>query len=322
MSNVSSLAPVVLFVYNRIDCLKSTIRALANNELACQSDLFIFSDGPKSDSDALKVNQVREYIRNIEGFASLSLVLREQNLGLANSIISGVTQIIDQYGKIIILEDDLVTSRFFLNYMNDGLDIYENDSRVATIQGCRMPWDNTCLPETYFLPSEGCLGWGTWKRAWKDFEPDARYLYEKIKHGKHKKEFDFDLSYPFTRLLKHQVDGKVDSWAIRWYASNFLLKRVGLYPRENFVQHIGYENESTHCSRVNDIEKFVAPLTESYEKIRKIPINIHDGAFHAIKNYYKRAYPQRHPMLEVFVHCVKIIIPQALLLKIRSHYKY
>ncbi len=151
------LAPITLFVYNRLSHTKQTINALKKNKLAEQSELIIFSDSFKNSDDKKKVNQVREYIRSIKGFKGVEIIERPDNFGLANSIIDGVTRVVNQYGKVIVLEDDLVTSSFFLEYMNNALLCYEDDPQVISIHGYNYPISD--LPEIFFIKGADCWGW-------------------------------------------------------------------------------------------------------------------------------------------------------------------
>jgi len=173
-------APIALFVYNRPWHTQKTIEALKKNELADSSELIIFSDGPRNEQAKDKVLEVRNFIKTIIGFKNVKIIEREKNFGLANSIIAGVTEIINEYGKIIVLEDDLVTSPFFLMYMNNALNVYENDDMVASIHAYVYPIKDS-LPETFFIRGVDCQGWGTWKRGWKIFEPDGQKLLSEIK---------------------------------------------------------------------------------------------------------------------------------------------
>ena len=159
-----SLAPIVLFVYNRPEHTRKTVKALQDNDLTDESILYIFSDAAKNDDEVENVEKVREYIRTISGFKQIIIIEREKNYGLANSIISGVTEIVNKYGKIIVLEDDLVTSKYFLSFMNDALEIYKDENKVICIHGYIYPIKSE-LPETFFIKGADCWGWATWKRG-------------------------------------------------------------------------------------------------------------------------------------------------------------
>jgi GT2 family glycosyltransferase len=172
ITNTASYAPIALFVYNRPDHARQTIEALKENELSAESDLIIFADGPKNSGAQAKVNEVRKLIKNVIGFRSLTIHESPNNKGLANSIIDGATKVCEEYGRVIVLEDDLVTSPWFLKYMNDALNTYEQDERVISVHGYTYPVDEP-LPETFFLRGADCWGWATWKRGWELFEPNV-----------------------------------------------------------------------------------------------------------------------------------------------------
>ncbi len=196
--SVSAFAPIALFVYNRPWHIQQTVEALQKNDLAEDSDLFIFSDAPKKKEAVAAVQEVREYIKTVGGFKSVSIIERDINFGLANSIIDGVTRMCNEYGRVIVLEDDLVTSPYFLCYMNDALDLYEHEESVISIHGYIYPVAEK-LPETFFLRGADCWGWATWKRGWELFEQDGRRLLEELCRQKLTDRFDFDNSYPIHK---------------------------------------------------------------------------------------------------------------------------
>lgn len=241
-----TLAPIVLFTYNRLWHTKQTVEALQKNALANESELFIYSDGAKNDAVSLHVRNVREYLQTIEGFKKVTVIEREKNWGLANSIIDGVTNIVNKYGKIIVLEDDLVTSPCFLTYMNEALTLYENEPNVISIHGYIYPV--TELPDTFFLKGADCWGWATWRRGWDRFEANGQKLLDEVYKHKLQKEADFDGAYAYTQMLKDQIQGKNNSWAIRWYFSALLQDALTLYPGKSYVQNIGLDGQGTHCS--------------------------------------------------------------------------
>lgn len=250
-NNLYVYAPIVLFVYNRPEHTRLTMEALQKNTLAKDSELFIYSDAAKSKNDEIKVEEVREYIKKISGFKQVVIIERKRNFGLANSIIDGVTKIVNEYGKIIVLEDDLVTSPYFLNFMNKGLELYKDDPKVASIHGYVYPIDN--LPETFFIKGADCWGWATWSDKWSVFEPSGQKLLDKIRKLKLEKEMDFNGSYGYVEMLKSQIIGKNNSWAIRWYASAFLKDMLTLYPGKSYVQNIGFDSQATHCKSKTNI---------------------------------------------------------------------
>jgi len=258
------LAPIALFTYNRPWHTQQTVEALKQNELADQSGLFIFSDGPKNLNDKAKIDEVRKYIHSIEGFRSINITERPNNLGLAESIITGVTEMVNKFGSIIVLEDDLVTSACFLKFMNEALNLYENEPQVISIHGYTYPVKGK-LPETFFLRGADCYGWATWKRGWDLFEKDGRKLLKELKQRNLTKQFDYNGACRYTRWLKQQIAGKNSSWAIRWHASAFLRERLTLYPGVSLVRNIGHDRTGTHChkSRLFDVKLSKEPISLS-----------------------------------------------------------
>lgn len=289
-------APIVLFVYNRVSHTRETVESLQKNILADQSDLFIFSDASKSKMQSEAVNEVREYIHQIDGFKSITIIERPINLGLANSIIDGVTSLAHQYGRVIVIEDDLVTSPYFLQYMNDGLDIYEKNEDVACIHGYVYPING--LPETFFLRGADCWGWGTWKDKWAIFEPDGLKLLDELKRRNLTNRFDLNGAYGFTQMLVDQIAGKNNSWAIRWHASAFLKNKYTLYPGKSLVLNIGNDGSGTHCG---ETDKFSSELCN--EAINVSPIAVEDNqlALLAIERYFRS---QKGSLMDRFVQLV------------------
>lgn len=265
-----TLAPIALFTYNRIWHVKQTLDTLLQNNLSRQSDLIVFSDGPRSGDDSANIRNIRGYLKTIDGFNSISVVEREVNLGLSESIITGVTEVINKFGRIIVLEDDMVTSPYFLQFMNNALDVYENAVEVISVHGYIYPI-KAQLPETFFLKDTGCWGWGTWKRGWELFEPDGHKLLNELVNRKLIKKFDCNGSFGFTKILQDQVEGKNNSWAIRWQASAFLNDRVTLFPGQSLLKNIGHDGSGVHCGVTDcfEIELANKPLNVSRIKIEE-----------------------------------------------------
>lgn len=285
-------APIALFVYNRPEHTRKTIDALQKNLLINQSELFIFSDGSKNESDAIKVLEVRKYLKTISGFRSVNIIERDKNLGLASSIISGVTEIVNRYGKVIVMEDDLVSSSYFLEYMNDALDCYENEEKVISIHGYIYPIKSKLkkkLPETFFIKGADCWGWATWKRGWNLFEPDGKKLLRELEERNLLPEFDFYGSYPYSNMLQRQIAGQNDSWAVRWYASAFLKNKLTLYPRESLIKNIGLDNSGTHVGSFQSME---TKLSEEKINIFKIPVEENKLAKKILVKYFKSLKPR------------------------------
>ncbi|MDP9078079.1 MAG: glycosyltransferase [Bacteroidota bacterium] len=280
---MQNLAPIALFVYNRPEHTRRTISYLQKNLLADESRLFIFSDAPKTDDDKLKVEQVRQLIKETTGFKSVKVVLRKENLGLANSIISGVTQLVNEYGKIIVFEDDLLSSPYTLQYFNEGLTKYATEEKVMHIGAYMYELADKKLAQTFFFRAATSWGWATWARAWKDFEDDVDVLLNQF--DKHKTDqFSINGTMNFWKQLTGFKAGKNDSWAIRWYASIFLKGGLTLNPSTSFIQNIGNDGSGVHSNKENMYQVRIAK-----KAVTKFPTEIKEDqqAYAAIKHFLK-----------------------------------
>lgn len=248
-------APIVLFVYNRLEHTQKTVEALQNNLGARDSLLYIYSDGPKENSiDSVKA--VRTFIKGIKGFKEIKIILREENMGLAKSVIAGVTEVINEHGRIIVMEDDLVTSRYFLLYMNEALERYKDCKDVFAVTGYSyFSRGNKRLPETYFAKLVESWTWATWDDRWKYFDPQATGWQELMENSEMRKEFDYDNSFGFTNMLYRQMELKdIDSWAVRWAYSVFQKKGLSLYPNKSLCINIGFDGTGVHCGKDEKME--------------------------------------------------------------------
>ncbi len=252
---MDNLSPIVLFVYNRLEHTKKTIQALKKNKLANKSQLYIFSDGPKNKKVSSKVNQVRKLIKKIDGFADLKIIERERNLGLAESIITGVTGVIDQHKKVIVLEDDIVTSPAFLIYMNKLLALHERQDQVFSITGYNHPERIMKIPagyqyDIYFHPRAASWSWGTWKSRWDQADWEVKD-FKKFKKDKHTQKKFNQGGNDMSRMLIRQMEGKLDSWAIRWCYTLFKNNGYCIYPVKSYVDNIGLDQSGQHCGQTN-----------------------------------------------------------------------
>ncbi|HSH72705.1 MAG TPA: glycosyltransferase family 2 protein [Methylophilaceae bacterium] len=244
-------APIALFVYARPEHTKKTVEALQQNTLASQSDLVVFADAAKHAELGNKCQEVREYIRTIEGFKTVTIHERNENWGLAKSIINGVSELVKSHGRVIVLEDDLVTSPYFLEYMNAALDRYQNDEQVMHISGYMFPIEQSGLAETFFLRTASCWGWATWARAWQHFEKDAEALIGSFSRETIKR-FNMDGTYDFwTQVLKNQTK-EINTWAVFWYATVFQKQGLCLHPAISMTVNIGIDGTGIHCGN-NDV---------------------------------------------------------------------
>jgi glycosyltransferase involved in cell wall biosynthesis len=277
------LAPVVLFAYSRPDHLRRTVESLLQNQLAGDSDLIVFSDAAKTWEAEGAVDEVRTYLEGLRGFRSVSINLRSENYGLSKSIITGVSEVLQETDRLIVLEDDMLTSPYFLRYMNEGLERFGNDDRVASIHGYVYPVDER-LPEAFFLQGADCWGWATTRRGWECFDADGRRLLAELKRRKLEREFDFNGSYAYTRMLAGQVAGQNDSWAVRWYASAFLANKLTLYPGRSLVHNIGNDSSGTHCGIAKN---FDAELTQTPIDLSGIDVRESTSARSTIEGFFR-----------------------------------
>lgn len=244
-----NLAPIILFVYNRPTHTRKTIEALKNNYYANQTELFIYSDNFKTeanDKDKNKVCEVREYIKAIDGFKEVYIIEAETNKGLANSVISGVSEVIDKYEKVIVLEDDIVTSTSFIKYMNEALETFKNKTSIWSISGYTPPIDFKGYNYDLYITKRGCSwGWATWQNRWTTINWDKEYYTQALNNRRTRRLFNktgYDMSY----MLELQAEGKIDSWAIRWCYNQFVQNKYTIYPIRSFVKNIGTDNSGTH----------------------------------------------------------------------------
>ena len=277
-------SPVALFVYNRPLHAIRTLDALRRNELADQTELFIFSDGPRDSSQKSSVQEVRELIKAPQGFRRVTVIERETNLGLALSVIAGVTQIVNEYGHVIVMEDDLASSPYLLRFLNEGLRYYEREERVISIHGYMYPVEEE-LPETFFLRGADCWGWATWKRGWDLFEADGEELLFKLKRGRLITRFDLEGCYPFSKMLEDQVAGKNDSWAVRWHASAFIAEKLTLYPGRSLIYNIGLDGSGTHC---NATGQYGGTLADRPVPVDRIEIMENKDAYESLRRFMAR----------------------------------
>ncbi len=251
MNTSYNFSPIALFVYNRLDHTRQTVEHLKKNIYAKDSELFIFSDGHK-DNNIKEVNSIRKYLETITGFKKIEIIKQEINQGLANSIINGCSQIFKNYNKLIIVEDDLITSPYFLKYMNEALDHYQNIKKILTIAGHNLPAKYMKFPsnynkDVYFNTRNSSWGWGTWKDRWQQIDWQVNDYHEFINNKYLQKKFNLG-GWDMTRMLKEQMNGKIDSWAIRWSYSQFKLNGLSVYPVNSYVKNIGLDNSGTHGS--------------------------------------------------------------------------
>lgn len=241
-----SYAPIALFIYKRPEHTQRALESLMQCAEFADSPLYIFCDGSKNPTDQTKVQRTREIAFSLVGTRA-KFIESQTNKGLANSIISGVSQLCSNYGRAITLEDDLVVAPEFLNFMNRALDKYEDDEQVMQVSGYMFPIPEFLTRnEALFLPLTTSWGWGTWKRAWNCFDPQASGWEVLETDRSLRKRFNFDGAFDYSNMLKSQMHGQVDSWSIRWHWSVFKSNGLVLFPPQSYVQNIGFDGSGTH----------------------------------------------------------------------------
>ena len=251
INKIKYISPVVLFVYARPNHTQRTVEALMKNELSPKTNLIVYSDGAKSNKDESDVRSVREFIENIQGFKSVKLIQREVNYGLSNNIILGLDECFKLYDSLIILEDDIVVHRDFLNYMNWCLNMYAGNSNIWHISGWSYPIDIKLLPQIFLHSKMNCWGWGTWKKNWEFFEKDPKKIINKWTNTD---IYNFNLNDTedtFNQILANCI-GYRSTWAVFWYATIVNNNGLSLYNRSSLVKNIGFDGSGTNCKNSFD----------------------------------------------------------------------
>lgn len=258
-------APIALFVYNREDHTRQTLDALEQNEGANESELIIFSDGPKTDQDKHKVKQIRELCQRYKGFKAIHLIESEQNKGLARSIVEGVSSLFEEYERLIVLEDDMLSSRQFLNYMNQALDHFAEEKKVWHISGWNYPIESEGLGDAFLWRAMNCWGWGSWRDRWKHYEKDAEKLINTFSEEEIRR-FDLNGTSDFWQQVEMNASGDLNTWAIFWYATIFRNDGLCLNPSKTYILNTGVDGSGMHGG--NEQGLFESKLSN------KFPLNL------------------------------------------------
>lgn len=296
------LAPIILFVYNRLWHTQQTVEALLKCELAKESDLYIFADGPKedaSDETQQKIAEVRQYIHTINSFKSIQIQESPTNKGLANSVIQGVSKIIDKHGKVIVVEDDIVAHPFFLRFMNDALDSYQDNSKIfaisATMEKFQIP---TNYKKDVFLTYRfGSWGWATWAEQWHSVNWNIdKYSIIKYPSSKRIKQFCKGGEDLWPMLLS-QKNGEIDSWAIRMSYSMNVQNRLCLRPVRSFVNNIGMDGSGIHCGD-NTVSLLSLYDKKDYSMFFPLDISIHNAITKEIHSIFRSKKLPEHSVIK------------------------
>ena len=309
------ISPVVLFVYNRPWHTEQTLNALVQNELADQSVLYIYADGPKenaTDEEMQKIEEVKEVISSKKWCKEVHIIKAETNKGLAESIITGVTEIVNQYGKVIVLEDDIVTSKGFLKYMNDALELYKEEDKVYHISGYMFPVKGK-LPETFFNRQTSCWGWATWAKQWNQLETSPKKLMKKLEERNLVKEADIDGTNQFIIQLQSNINGTMKTWAVLWHFSVFLNNGLCLHPRKSLVKNIGLDNSGENCGTTSLFN--VIPV-ESIS-LKKIKIKDYKKVYAELKDFYQPR--SKNHSFNTFKNKISLLIPSNVKHKIKLY---
>ncbi len=279
---MSDLAPIALFVYNRPLHTKHVLEALKLNKLVSQSMLYIYCDGLKLEYDDeinLNIQETRSIVKEVNWCKETIIIEREINLGLSASIISGINEVISKHGSVIVLEDDTVPSPGFLTYMNQALNLYKDEEQVGCLHGWNYSINTSGFNQsTFFLKGADCWGWATWKRAWDLFNSNGTELLNTIQAKNLMYEFNRRDTHQFDQMLKDQINGKNDSWAIRWHASLLLNNKLCLHPVKPLITNIGLDGTGVHSGST-----FIKQIPVDFINVNSIDIKESEWFYLAYK---------------------------------------
>lgn len=293
---MSLLSPIALFAFKRPDHTRRTLESLTQNAEFSESPLFIYCDGARHDGEVAQVEETRRLVRAWP-HPNKTIIERDRNWGLANSVIEGVTQLSEKFGRVIVVEDDLVVSSMFLNYLNAALERYVDEPKVMQISGYMFPIEGNNTSDAQLLPITSTWGWAIWERAWKHFCVSDKAIEKLLNDSKQKYAFNLDGSYPYTRRLKQQLNGKSDSWGIRWYLSVFVAGGLIVYPPKSLVQNIGHDGSGTHCKVESTLDSEAIIFSNELITFPE-EISINQESYNEVKKYLRGQYSL---MLRVWV---------------------
>lgn len=285
-------APIVLFVYNRPLHTRRTLESLAACALAGRSDLIVYADGPKTDGDRDSVRAVRQVVREGKGFKSVSLIERDRNLGLAESIVTGVGEVCGSLGRAVVIEDDLLVAPEFLQFLNAGLERYAEQPRVLQVSGYAYPAHDAGASDAFFLPMVSCWGWATWDRAWKKFDRSLSALPALDSDSELRRRFNVDGTYDYYAMACSQRDGRINSWGICWQMSLFANDGLVLYPRRSLVMNAGFDGSGTHRTTGSAFQRSLGGRLFDIDTLAwPEAIETHPGAYSDVKRLLNQSKP-------------------------------
>ena len=304
---MKTLAPIVFFAYNRPGHARQTLEALSKNRLANASALYIFIDGPKTNAEAhtlTNIEEMKKVAAEKQWCKEVHIIVDKTNKGLLRSIIDGVTKTVNEFGKVIVMEDDVLVSTGFLEYMNDALDFYEHANKVMHISGySRAGLRAAAIKEpTYFFYHTSCWGWATWKRAWDKFDPDPIAVKRAIRTKGNIRKLNMDGTFEFFWGLKAIAEGRYQSWNTIWHSIVFLNNGLCLHPTQSLVTNIGHDGSGVNCEEDSEFGK--NDILADHVPVTEIPLALHEGARslyrsqHSFK--YRFIFEARHYFRYIF----------------------
>jgi len=313
---MKSSTPIAVFVYNRPDHTRQLIESLLNCARLDECAVHIFCDGAKKPEYEQSVQSARVVAREFASRLNATILERDENLGLARSIVTGVTELCEKYGSVIVLEDDFILHPFFLDFMLQSLDRYADDELVAQVAGFTFPITDASLQnDAFFLPATSSWGWATWQRAWKLFSWETESALQILDADPQlMRRFDMDGSFPCSDMLRLAANGKVDSWAIRWYWSVFQVGKLIIYPRRSLVWQNGFDETATHTTSAAWTGMQAASKNDFLKEQWRNPISFPDTTqtdqvvFAKLKKFFRREEKEEEkPSLSLFARLKKIL---------------
>lgn len=303
-----TLAPIVFFAYNRPEHTRLVLESLYNNRLANESSLWIFIDGPKAGAttDTLAaIAEVKKTVREKKWCKEVTIIESEENKGLIKSNVAGVTKMVNEFGKVIVMEDDNLVSPGFLTFMNDALDFYEHNERVMHVCGYVRPEFGPVpvAESTYFFYHTTTWGWGTWKRAWDHFNPDPMAVWHAVKARGNIKRLNMDHTFEFFWGLRAVAKGKLRSWNATWHSVVFLNNGLCLYPQKSLVSNIGHDGSGTNCVPDDRFRIDAHALVDSMA-VTEIPLTEHPG----IRKHYIRMHSLKYRAVFLIKYYLRYLV--------------
>lgn len=291
-------SPIVVFAFNRPAHLDRLLASLALNDATVDSKIYLYIDGPRGAKDKILVDEVCKVAENFGRNYTVKIKKSHENMGLAASILHGLNELFQIHDKLIVLEDDLILGRHFLDFCNEGLEKYKDRHEVGSIQGYSSIEIES--DKAYFLRGADCWGWATWKDRWELFCSDSTKMLSALEKSNQTFEFDLHGSYPYTNMLRREARGEVNSWAIRWHASVFLNDKISLYPGRSLVENGGFDGSGTHYS--SDDHEISQPTSKRIEMPQQNPGVERAILRKLIKETRRRyrIYPVYHPLKYIY----------------------